>query len=287
MSRNAPARTDSQRIAPGRDLRAETISSRENRWLKRFRLALCAGEATDDGFIGVEGFHIVEEALRSGLEVDAVLASTAGDQHLETLRPWLGSTRVLRTADRLFAGLADTQTPQGIAALVRPRVAKFEDLVRGDALVAVLCGIQDPGNVGMILRSAEAFGASGAVAAKGTANPHSPKALRASAGSALRLPLLMGLAAPVIMAQLRIAGLRLCAASSHEGVAPSRADLRGPVAFLIGNEGAGLPSEVERSADLRVRIPLGTAVESLNAAVAASVLFYEAARQRADQAGES
>lgn len=280
MPRTDPVRTDSRRTP--RAPCAETITSRENRWLKKFRHALCAGEATDDGFIGVEGFHLVHEALRTGLEVSAVLVSPAGESHLDGLRQWLGSVRLLQTTDRLFTGVAGTEAPQGLAALVRPRTARLDDLLRGAALVAVLCGIQDPGNVGAILRSAEAFGASGVVAAPGTANPYAPKALRASAGSALRLPVVIGAAVPVLMAQLRMAGLRLCAASSREGVPPSQADLRAPVAFLIGNEGAGLPPEVERSADVRVCIPIEAGVESLNAAVAASILFYEAARQRAE-----
>lgn len=267
----------------------ENISSRDNRWLKKFRQALRGGEPTEEGYIGMEGAHLVEEALRSGLEVAAVLVSAGAEHHLELLRQWRGpdasgrgpAIRVLQTSDRLFASVADTQTPQGIAALVRPRAASFDELVRGTAMVAVLCAIQDPGNVGTILRSAEAFGASGAIASRGTANPFSPKSLRASAGSALRLPVLTGAALPVAMAQLRIAGLRLCAACSREGVPPAQVDLRGPVAFFIGAEGTGLPPEVERSADARLLIPLSPAVESLNAAAAASVLFYEAARQRA------
>ena len=262
--------------------RLETISSRDNRWLKQFRQALRAGQATEDGYVGAEGIHVVEEALRAGLDIPAILVSSTGERYLEQLAPWLGpAVHLLRTTDRLFSGVADTQTPQGVAALVRPRTARFDDIVRGAALVAVLCGIQDPGNVGTILRSAEAFGASGAVASRGTADPYAPKSLRASAGSALRLPILTGASLPILMAQLRVAGLQLCAASAREGAPPAEADLRGPVAFFIGNEGTGVPPEVERSCDQRILIPLSEAVESLNAAVAASILFYEAARQRA------
>ena len=267
-----------------RPLRLQTISSRENRWLARFRTALRRGPL-DDSTIGLEGFHLVEEALRSRLPLEAVLFSQSGEHLLDRLAPHLDlSTRLLRASDRLFAAVAGTETPQGIAALLRPRQASFDDLVRGLPLVVVLVGLQDPGNVGTILRSAEAFGATGVITAAagslGTAHPYSPKALRASAGSALRLPILPGLSVSIALAQLRVSGLRLFAASVSEGTAPAIADLRSPAALLIGNEGAGLPPEVERSSDVRLRIPLAPGVDSLNAAVAASVLLYEASRQR-------
>jgi RNA methyltransferase, TrmH family len=165
----------------------------------------------------------------------------------------------------------------------------------------VLAGVQDPGNVGTLLRTAEAFGASGAAACSaggiGTANPFEPKALRASAGSALRLPILRGVAAPLLLAQLRVAAVRIYAAcpeehfpapagSSGKVLAPWQADWRAPAALLIGNEGAGLPAELARSADAIVRIPqaaapeAGVPIDSLNAAVAGGILLYEAARQR-------
>ncbi len=265
--------------------RIETITSRNNRWLARFRAALRRGPL-DDGSVGLEGFHLVEEALRSQLPVEAILISQSGAHYFDRLASQLdSSTRLLRTSDRLFSAVAATETPQGIAALVHPRIASFDDLVRGLPLVLVLVGLQDPGNVGAILRSAEAFGATGVITSSagslGTAHPYSPKALRASAGSALRLLLLPCLSISIALAQLRVAGLRLFAASVSEGTSPATADLRSPAALLIGNEGAGLPPEVERSCDSLIRISLAAGVDSLNAAVAASVLLYEAARQRA------
>ena len=124
--------------------------------------------------------------------------------------------RILSTTDRLFAQISGTEAPQGIAALLRPHVATFDDLVRGTPLIVIMAGLQDPGNVGALIRTAEAFGATGVAASiaggAGTANPFGPKALRASAGSALRLPILRGIAAPVLLAQLRVAGVRVYAA---------------------------------------------------------------------------
>src|SRR5580704_13513004 len=120
------------------------ITSRDNRWLKRYRSAL-AGEHPGDDLVGVEGVRMVEAAMGSGLPVESLLVSKSGERHLSRLAPWLASgLLILRTTDRLFAGVADTQTPQGVAALVRPKTATFEDVLRGVALLVVLVGVQDP-----------------------------------------------------------------------------------------------------------------------------------------------
>jgi len=302
-----------------------TITSRDNRWLKEFRLALRGGLPTESGFVGVEGVRLVEEALRSTCPIEAVLFSETGERHHERLAPLIDRPEIaipiLRTTDRLFEGIADTEHPQGVAALVKPHAATFDDLLRVSEgvcspLLVVLAGVQDPGNVGTILRTASAFGATGAVTAasgqSGTASPFSPKALRASAGAALHLPILAGMSLPILLTQLRVANVRTLAASVHDPslvaaqhaaplqgdtasrvsafqsvanapLAPWEIDWCEPVALLVGNEGAGLPEEVERSANARIRIPMASGVESLNAAAAAAVLFYEAARQRSKQ----
>jgi TrmH family RNA methyltransferase len=292
------------------------LTSRDNRWLKEFRMALRGGLPTESGAVGVEGVRLVEEALNSGCRIAAVLFSETGERHRERLAPFVNKPEmafpVLRTTDRLFEGLADTEHPQGVAALVHPHETTFDDLLRTPAsacspLLVVLAGVQDPGNVGTILRTAAAFGATGAVTAasgqSGTASPFSPKALRASAGAALHLPILAGMSLPILLAQLKIANVRTLATSAHDSpqsshavvgeqhaapqsstitppLAPWEVNWCEPVALLVGNEGAGLPEEVERSADARIRIPMASGVESLNAAAAAAVLFYEAARQR-------
>jgi len=279
---------------------AVILTGRDNRWLKEFRIALRGGLPTESGAVGVEGPRLVEEALRSAAPIRAVLFSESGERHRVRLAPYLDRPEVaipiLRTTDRLFEGLADTEHPQGVAALVMPRSFSFDDISRPAAngpapLVVVLAGVQDPGNVGTIIRTAAAFGATAAVTSpsgqSGTASPFSPKALRASAGAALHLPLLSGMALPILFAQLRASGIQTLASSSRESaeaeqplLTPWQVDWRQPVALLIGNEGAGLPEEIERSADACVRIPVASSVESLNAAAAAAVLFYEAARQR-------
>jgi len=279
QSRPAPSKS-----TPPRAAQSAPITSRENHWLKLFRAVLHSSRPEDER-IGLEGIRLVSDAVRSELELEAILASASAEKSLAALLAELDRpTLVLRTSDKLFATVAGTETPQGIAALLRAPQFAFDDLLRGlDPLIVVLVGVQDPGNVGTILRSAEALGATGVIAAKGTAHPYSPKSLRASAGSALRLPTLSELAAPVALAQLRVSGLQIVAASSPKNPAardPHKFNFRQPVAILIGNEGAGLPPEIERSADALIRIQLAEPVDSLNAAVAASLILYEAARQR-------
>lgn len=271
------------------------ITSKENRWIKVFRAALRGNGPTEEGWIGFEGPRLVAEAIRSGLEIEAILVSASGERHMRAaLGPEPGKDknaawRIFRASDRIFQSVSGTESPQGIAALARPREWSFDDLLRGDVpLIAVFAGIQDPGNVGTLLRSAEAFGATGAVATRGTAHPFSPKALRASAGSAFRIPLLAGMAPPIVVAQLRMAGLKILGAVPTQGKRPAgesdcRELLRGPCAIFIGNEGAGLPPELMNSADGLLDVPMCGGVESLNAAVAGSVLLYEAARRRIER----
>ena len=312
------------------------LTSRDNRWLKEFRMALRGGLPTESGFVGVEGVRLVEEALRSGCPIQAVLFSESGQRHHERLAPLIDRPEMgyptLRTTDRLFAGLADTEHPQGVGALVKPRETSFADLVRtpdsaGNPLLVVLAGVQDPGNVGTILRTAAAFGATGGATAasgvSGTASPFSPKALRASAGAALHLPILAGMSLAILLTQFKIAGICTLASSVHDktmsssvvGAQPAAPHLGArapseanavvarfgaspsgnvqspllapwevnwcqPIALLVGNEGAGLPGEIEQSADARIHIPMARGVESLSASAAAAVVFYEAARRR-------
>jgi RNA methyltransferase, TrmH family len=290
------ARRDSAQPHASRDA---VITSRDNRSLKLFRAALRAsGPATGEP-IALEGPRLIQEAVRSGLQIESLLVSDSGERSLEKIleactEHGIPRSKILRTTDKLFADVAATETPQGIAALVHPREWSFDDILKGRAdsdgayrgtppLVAVMAGVQDPGNVGTIVRSAEAFGATGIVAARGTADPWSPKALRASAGSALRIPLLRGIAIPVLLAQLRLAELKIYAAAANtpgQGAPGPAPDWTAPAALFIGSEGAGLPPEVLHAADAIASIPIAEQVESLNAGVAASLLLYEAARQR-------
>src|SRR5260370_3400148 len=153
-TRRKAARTAASSAAPA------AITSRDTRWLKQFRLTLRGGLPIESGFVGVEGVRLVEEALRSGCAIEAVLFSESGERHRERLAPLIDRPEIaipiLRTTDRLFEGVADTEHPQGVAALVKPRAASFDDLLRVSEgvcspLLVVLAGVQDPGNVATIL----------------------------------------------------------------------------------------------------------------------------------------
>lgn len=273
----------------------DIITSRDNKWLKMFREGLRGTGPAKDEPIAVEGPKLIEDAVRSGLVAEALLVSTSGERELERIlraatesEHGIPRPRILRTTDKLFASVTGTESPQGVAALFKQRAWGFEDVLHGprimrenQPLVLVMAGVQDPGNVGTIVRSAEAFGATAVIATRGTADPWSPKAIRASAGSALRLPLLRGMAIPVLLAQLKMARVKILAASSKPGNTENmNVSLREPAAIFIGSEGAGLPAEVLHAADATISIPISASVESLNAGVAASVILYEAARQR-------
>ncbi len=303
---SVPVRAQSNQSTAGAHVgNSESITSRDNKWLKQFRAALRGTGPAEDEPIAAEGPKLVEEGVRSGLETEALLVSETGERYLERILlaasesdSGVPRSRIFRTSDKLFESVAGTEAPQGVAALFRQREWSFDDVMRGRAsfsgayrgdlpLVMVIAAVQDPGNVGTIIRSAEAFGASGVVGTRGAADSWSPKALRASAGSALRVPLLRGMAIPILLAQLRVAGVRILAAGSrpHATAAARNAgmpipDLRGGCAIFIGNEGAGLPKEVEHAADDWISIAMNDDVESLNAGVAASVILFEAARQR-------
>jgi len=205
----------------------------------------------------------LDEAVRSKIEIHAVILAESASEIPDT-----GSARVVRVLDGLFNKLASTESPQGVLALVRLPEWTAEDLLKGTPLVAVLDGIQDPGNAGSILRTAEAFGATGAVFLKGTVNVSNPKCLRASAGSAFRVPVVSEIPP----------GLELFAADPRGALAVSQALLRGPCAIIIGAEGSGVRPELAARAT-GLKIPT-SGVESLNAAVAAGILLYEARRQR-------
>jgi TrmH family RNA methyltransferase len=190
--------------------------------------------------------------------------------------------KVFLLPDALFAAIAATETSQGVMALVQPREWKLEQLFKGKALVIVLDGIQDPGNAGTIVRSAEAFGGTGVLFLKGTVSPHNPKTLRASAGSLFRVPFVHGVASATALATLRQNGIRLFAAmpavTTTSGDSLAATDFSGRCGLIVGSEAHGVGAEWH-SAAAHIAIPT-VGVESLNAAIAASILLYEARRQR-------
>lgn len=257
----------------------ESITSAANPLLKDIRRAIARGALTRQGWCVAETFHLLEEALHSNCDVKMVLAAESARDAVEAHAANI-KTAVL--PDALFQSISGTETAQGVMALVEPPAWRWENLLRAPALIVVLDALQDPGNVGTIIRTAEAFGATGAIFVKGTASPYNPKTLRASAGSLFRLPVLQAIDADCAREALREADVELYAAVAgrdrNTTLSPSAADLREGCAIIIGNEARGISDELGLGAS-HVSIPT-VGVESLNAAVAAGILLYEARRQR-------
>lgn len=249
--------------------------------LQGLRRALERGELTPEGCCAVEGPHLVEEALRSPVEVRALVAARSAQAHLARLEATAIGAPSYLIPDRVFRSISQTETPQGIAALVRLPEWKLEKvLARPRALVAVLVGLQDPGNLGTILRALEAFGGAACLLAENSVSPFNAKAVRASAGSLFRVPVFHEPSAEKIFALCLEHGLRTVGLSPRAAQRLDEVSLREPVAFFVGQEAGGLPREWQRKLDVVGRIPLAAPVESLNAAMAATLAFYEAARQR-------
>ena len=262
--------------------RLRRVSSRQNALVKDLRKALSQGEPTAEGYLAIEGVRIIEEAIRSGLRFQAVFFSEAGSAHAMRLLPQIGSqVEILLLPDEVFVSAVSTESPQGVAALVKLRPHKFEDLLEAgaDSLLVGVAGIQDPGNLGTIIRSAEAFGARAVLLGEKTVSHFNPKAVRGSAGSIFREPLIRVKLGESITA-LKQLGMRVLATSSHKGKPLHEADFTSAAMIVVGNEGAGVPAEILSLADELVTIPHSPRVESLNAGIAASILLYEAARQR-------
>jgi TrmH family RNA methyltransferase len=263
--------------------RLRRVTSRQNALVKDLRRAFTQDEPTEQGYIGVEGVRLTEEAIRSGLRFQAVFFSESGRAHATRLLPQIASqAEALLLPDDVFSSAVKTESPQGVAALVKLRPFTLENVlerVEAKILLAGVAGIQDPGNLGTILRSAEAFGARAVLLGEKTVSPFNAKAVRASAGSLFRQPLLRVKMTETI-SRLKERGVRVIATSSHKGRPLHEADFTGAAMIVVGNEGAGVPHEVLALADRLVTIPHSSRVESLNAGIAASILLYEASRQR-------
>jgi TrmH family RNA methyltransferase len=282
MSRTSESASSAQQ-------RLRRVEGRHNSLVKELRQAFTHAELTDEGDCAVEGLRIVEEAIRSGLRFKAVFFKESAQNLAERLLPQIGANvSTLLLPDKLFDGAVPSETPQGVAALVRVKDFSLDGLVERMQIgpILVVVGLQDPGNLGTILRSAEAFGSAGVVLGEGTVSAFNSKVIRASAGSIFRLPVIVAKTAgglDAISAKLRAQGVRLMATSSHKGTPLDAAKLTGPSAIFVGSEGSGLPRSLLAQLDESIAIPHSANVESLNAGVAGSIVVYEAARQRRER----
>lgn len=262
----------------------ETITSRDNSLLRHAR-AVRDGNVPE--LIFIEGLRLAEEALKSQLKIEAVIVSQqlAQKEKAQGLINELGqvSSRLASVSERLLESISYTKTPQGIVVLAsRPETSKdhFAGNVQERALIVIMHRINNPVNVGAILRTGEAAGATGAIATQHTTDPLSPKSLRGAMGSAFRLPLWFGPTYDEALAWCVEREIQTICADVHAATSYDEVDWRRPSALVLGPESRGLSPEEISAASEAVRIPMRGPAESLNVAVATGVLLYEAARQR-------
>jgi RNA methyltransferase, TrmH family len=234
----------------------------------------------------VEGLHLLETAMSAGIVLREIFFTSdfaqrgKGQRILKALSK--KPVRIYEVSEHIMRKLADTGTPQGVIALVAHTPLTLGDIpVKKNPLFTVIDGIQDPGNLGTIIRTSDAAGADGVILLPGTCDPFSPKVMRSTAGSIFHIPVLQADSAS-LGKWLRERGIRLAATSPSSGESVFQTRLLGPVALLFGHESRGVGEGLRRSADILVRIPVYGKAESLNVAVAAAICLYEAVRQRTE-----
>lgn len=260
--------------------RLRLVTSRQNAIVKQLRRSFSQGEVVD-GCCAIEGLRMIEEAVRSGLKMRAICFSKSGEVKAERLLNQIPqNVEALLLPDDIFKSAVETEHPQGVAALVKIRQFSLDELINTPApLILVAAAIQDPGNLGTMLRSAEAFRASGVILTEGTVSQWNAKVVRASAGSVFRVRT-VEMRSGVLLEFLREHKVQIAAAVARNGIRIPEFNFGGATAVLIGNEGAGVPKELINQSDHRICIPQAAPLESLNAGIAASIILYEAGRQR-------
>lgn len=263
----------------------KSVSSRQNPIVGTFRALAADPDPTGERLL-LDGAHLVRDAIVAGamFEVAVVATSVMGtgsDEEQLAADLDASGVEVIVVSNNVFAALSPVKNPAGLAAIVRRNVT-VPHVMCGypQAFVVTAVDVQDPGNVGALIRASEAGGATAAFVCGASASPFSWKALRGSMGSALRLPTVAGMTADAVMNCMADAGVRAIAAVPRGGAAPDEIDWRGAIGLFLGGEGPGLSGDIiARCAD-RVTIPMASSVESLNVAVAGAVLIYAARRQR-------
>jgi TrmH family RNA methyltransferase len=256
------------------------ITSRQNAAVKRFR---AASEAADHEIL-LDGAHLLGDALAAGVPVDVVAIEeglSSGEIPRLAQQAEAAGARVLAVTPAVLAAMSPVRQPSGIVAVAHRRECTLEDALGGaPQLVLMLEQVQDPGNVGAIIRAAEACGATGVVVGPGSADPFGWKALRGSMGSAFRLPVARRQPLAAALERARELGLQTFAAVPRDGTSLPQCELRTAAAIVMGGEGAGVSDELLARAGARLTIPMRPPVDSLNVATAAALIAYEAQRQR-------
>jgi RNA methyltransferase, TrmH family len=264
----------------------ERISSRQNPLVRRFRELSDGSSAASLDVLDIllDGDHLVREAMSSRVRIDvAAFLDSQVDPPLQRLADEVDRSggRTVAVTAAVLGAMSPVRQPSGVVAIASLSRASLETaLERKPQLLFLLRDVQDPGNVGAIVRAAEAYGVTGIISGEGTADPFGWKALRGSMGSTFRVPVVARVPIVDAVRAAKARGIRVLAAVPRDGDALPDTDLRRPTAVVLGGEGQGLPDELLRMADLRVSIPMRKPVESLNVSIAAALIAYEAFRQR-------
>jgi TrmH family RNA methyltransferase len=260
------------------------ITSKDNAFIKHLHALSESKQRKKEQAFLIEGVKIVEEALRDNLGVKMVVASPSLMRHHGKGVLKLAENRsveVLWVSERLMDTIAESKTPQPVMAVITMKAFSEQDLLAREAgLIILVHQLQDPGNLGTIIRTAEAVGASGVAITSNTVDPFNPKAIRASMGSILRVPVVHSGDASAFISTCKQKGFQTVAAVLTGNTTHFDIDLKTPTVIVLGQESAGLPQNIMTNIDLQIRIPMASTIDSLNVATAGAVILYEAFRQR-------
>lgn len=260
------------------------ISSSQNDVIKRLKSLKSRKGREETGLFYVEGFRSVDEAIKEKTDIAEIVVSQEflSNSHNENILSridFLNITEHLLT-DKLFKEITDTETPQGILAIMKIKKLDPDNIAGNEGLFLILDSIRDPGNMGTIIRTADAAGFSGVVVSRGCVDVYNPKVLRSTMGSIFHIPIYQFDDIMDAIRFMKSRGLRMLATHLEGNVSAFEVHMSGGVAIIIGSEAEGVSAEAISMADTLVRIPMVGKAESLNASVAAGILMYEAVRQR-------
>jgi TrmH family RNA methyltransferase len=264
----------------------KTITSGQNAFVKEVKALKNRKFREEKGLFFIEGLKFVREALNENAEIvrafvsEQFAGSDRGKAFLSSLQANRPRVSVVSLTDRLFRELSDTQSPQGILAVVKSKISSIHDLLDGGSLFIVLDSLQDPGNMGAIIRTADASGFAGIVVSKGSVDVYNPKVLRSTMGSIFRVPVAYCDNLEDVLQVFRSKGITIYAAHLSGGINCFEAELSESAAVIIGNESGGIRDSLLLFVDKLVKIPMVGNAESLNASVAAAIFMYESVRQR-------
>ncbi len=257
------------------------ITSKNNQIYRLFQKLTVKKYRDRFGLYLIEGENLIEEALKNKIDVEHILVRSGEEQ---IIQPYMNLDKVFITDKKLFADIAQTKTSQGIVASVRKPELSLEDFLKrkSSGNFVVLDRLQDPGNIGTIIRTADAAGYSLVIAMKGTGDVFSPKVARAAAGSLFRMPIVTADSPKELARLVKDTGKKLAASCLDGNTFYYEEDLKSNIALIVGNEGNGICDELISAADLKIKIPMCGNIESLNASVAAAIIMYEAVRKDKD-----